>query len=116
MNELIIELTEISPREFFGLENANIDLLKKYFPKLKIVARGNKIKAYGDEDVLEEFDRRITMLLEQYMKYNKIDENVIERVLLSRSKEDYETPEFSNKEVIVHGVSGKPVKAQTEPR
>ena len=113
MNELIIELTEISPREFFGLENANIDLLKKYFPKLKIVARGNKIKAYGDEDVLEEFDRRITMLLEQYMKYNKIDENVIERVLLSRSKEDYETPEFSNKEVIVHGVSGKPVKAQT---
>ncbi|KJJ39162.1 MULTISPECIES: PhoH family protein [Aequorivita] len=113
MNELIIELTEISPREFFGLENANIDLLKKYFPKLKIVARGNKIKAYGDEDVLEEFDRRITMLLEQYMKYNKIDENVIERVLLSRSKEDYETPEFNNKEVIVHGVSGKPVKAQT---
>jgi len=73
--------------------------------KLKIVARGNKIKAYGDEDVLEEFDRRITMLLEQYMKYNKIDENVIERVLLSRSKEDYETPEFNNKEVIVHGVS-----------
>jgi len=113
LNELIIELTEISPREFFGLENANIDLLKKYFPKLKIVARGNKIKAYGDEDVLEEFDRRITMLLEQYMKYNKIDENVIERVLLSRSKEDYETPEFNNKEVIVHGVSGKPVKAQT---
>ena len=113
MNELIIELTEISPREFFGLENANIDLLKKYFPKLKIVARGNKIKAYGDEDVLEEFDRRITMLLEQYMKYNKIDENVIERVLLSRSKEDYETPEFNSKEVIVHGVSGKPVKAQT---
>jgi len=113
LNELIIELTEISPREFFGLENANIDLLKKYFPKLKIVARGNKIKAYGDEDVLEEFDRRITMLLEQYMKYNKIDENVIERVLLSRSKEDYETPEFNSKEVIVHGVSGKPVKAQT---
>lgn len=113
MNELIIELTEISPREFFGLENANIDLLKKYFPKLKIVARGNKIKAYGDEDVLEEFDRRMTMLLEQYLKYNKIDENVIERVLLSRSKEDYETPAFNSKDVIVHGVSGKPVKAQT---
>ena len=42
MNELVIELTEISPRDFFGLENTNIDLLKKYFPKLKIVARGNK--------------------------------------------------------------------------
>ncbi|SDW81280.1 PhoH family protein [Aequorivita viscosa] len=112
MNELIIELTEIGPREFFGLENANIELLKKYFPKLKIVARGNKIKAYGDEEILEEFDRRITMLLEQYSKYNKIDENVIERVLLSRSREEYETPTKSG-EVIVHGVSGKPVKPQT---
>ncbi|MGB3344508.1 MAG: PhoH family protein [Aequorivita sp.] len=112
MNELIIELTEIGPREFFGLENANIELLKKYFPKLKIVARGNKIKAYGDDDVLEEFDRRMTMLMEHYTKYNRLDENVIERVLLSRSKDDYEAPAGSG-DVIVHGVSGKPVKPQT---
>jgi phosphate starvation-inducible PhoH-like protein len=112
LNELIIELTEISPRDFFGLENANIDLLKKYFPKLKLVARGNKIKAYGDDDLLEEFDRRIAMLLEHATKYNKIDENVIERVLLSRNKEEYEAPQGSG-ETIVHGVSGKPIKAQT---
>jgi len=112
LNELIIELLEIGPREFFGSENANIELLKKYFPKLKIVARGNKIKAYGEEDVLEDFDRKITMLLEQYSKYNKIDENVIERVLLSRSKEEYETPAGSG-EIIVHGVNGKPVRPQT---
>lgn len=112
MNELIIELTDIGPREFFGLENANIELLKKYFPKLKIVARGNKIKAYGDQDVLDEFDRRITMLLEQFAKYNKLDENVIERVLLSRNREEYESPVGSG-EVIVHGISGKPIKAIT---
>jgi phosphate starvation-inducible PhoH-like protein len=112
LNELIIELTEISPREFFGLQNANIDLLKKYFPKLKLVARGSKIKAYGDEEVLEEFDRRITMLLEHFGTYNKIDENVIERVLLSRSKDDYETSASSG-DVLVHGVNGKLVKALT---
>jgi|TARA_R110002072_G_scaffold192257_1_gene349128 phosphate starvation-inducible PhoH-like protein len=112
LNELIIELTEISPRDFFGLQNANIDLLKKYFPKLKLVARGSKLKAYGDEEVLEEFDKRITMLLEHFGKYNKMDENVIERVLLSRSKDDYETSASSG-EVLVHGVSGKLIKAQT---
>ncbi|RFN60397.1 PhoH family protein [Marixanthomonas ophiurae] len=112
MNELIIELTEVSPREFFGLQNANIDLLKKFFPKLKIVARGSKIKAYGDEEVLEEFDKRMNMLLEHFGKYNKIDENVIERVLQSESRDDYETP-VSAGEVLVHGVSGKLIKAQT---
>ena len=112
MNELIIELSEISPRDFFGEQNVNIEKLKELFPKLKIVARGNKIKAYGDEEVLEEFDRRLAMLLEHFAKYNKLDENVIERVLLSRSRDDYETPDSSNA-VLVHGVNGRKIKPQT---
>ena len=112
MNELILELSEISPREFFGQRNANIELLKQYFPKLKIVARGNKIKAYGDESLLEEFDRRLAMLMEHFGKYNKLDENVIERVLTSQSKDDYDTSKESG-EVLVHGVSGKLIKAQS---
>lgn len=112
MNELILELEEITPKEFFGAQNANIELLKKYFPKLKIVARGNKIKAYGDEDLLEEFDLRMTMLIKHFAKYNKLDENVIERVLTSQSSDDYKTSAKSG-EVIVHGVGGKLIKAQT---
>ncbi|PHS61915.1 MAG: phosphate starvation-inducible protein PhoH [Flavobacterium sp.] len=112
MNELIIELSEISPREFFGQQNVNIEKLKELFPKLKIVARGNKIKAFGDEEVLEEFDKRLAMLLEHFVKYNKIDENVIERVVLSRSRDDYETTEGSGA-VLVHGVNGRKIKAQT---
>lgn len=112
MNELIIELEEISPKEFFGTQNANIQLLKKYFPKLKIVARGNKIKAFGDEELLKEFDHRITMLLKHFAKYNKLDENVIDRVLTSNSSEDYKTSTNSGK-VLVHGVGGKQIKALT---
>lgn len=112
MNELNIELSEIAPREFFGQRNANIELLKRYFPKLKIVARGTSIKAYGGEEELEEFDKRLTMLLDHFAKYNKIDENSIERVLTSESKEDYETSSKSG-EVLVHGVGGRLIKAQT---
>jgi len=112
LNELIIELEEIAPKEFFGAQNDNIELLKKHYPKLKIVARGNKIRAYGDEDLLEEFDRRMTMLMTHYAKYNKIDENAIERVLMSHSSDDYTTSDHSH-EVIVHGVSGRIIKAQT---
>ena len=112
MNELIIELSEINPQEFFGSQNSNIQLLKKYFPKLKLVARGNKLKAFGDEDHLEEFDKRMSMLMEHFSKYNKLDENVIERVLTSDKKSDYETSATSG-DVLVHGVSGKLIKAQT---
>ncbi|MDO6597439.1 PhoH family protein [Oceanihabitans sp. 2_MG-2023] len=112
MNELILELEEITPKEFFGAGNENIKLLKKYFPKLKIVARGNQIKAYGEEELLDEFDRRLTMLMQHFGKYNKLDENVIERVLTSNTSDDYATSTKSG-EAIVHGVNGKIIKAQT---
>jgi len=112
LNQLSIELTEINPRDFFGNQNANIDLLKKYFPKLKLVARGSKLKAFGDDQVLQEFDKRIAMLLEHFGKYNRIDENIIERVLSSTSKADYETSSKSG-DVLVHGVNGKLVKPRT---
>ena len=112
MNEIIIELEDVSPKEFFGAQNDNITTLKKYFPKLKLVARGNKIKAYGDEELLEEFDKKMDQLLKHYSKYNKIDENVIERVLTSENSEDLNTSAKSG-EVIVHGAKGKLIKAQT---
>lgn len=112
MNELVIELTEISPRDFFGQRNENIELLKKYFPKLKIVARGSKIKVFGDEELLDEFDKKFDALTSQFAKYNKLDENMIERVLTSNGQEDYLSSKSSG-EVLVHGVSGRLIKAQT---
>ncbi|WP_335964262.1 PhoH family protein [Galbibacter sp. PAP.153] len=112
MNELIIELTEINPKEFFGTQNINIELLKKYYPKLKIVARGNKIKAYGEEELLEEFDKRLDMLVTHFGKYNKLDENTIERILTSEGGQD-EIDAKINGEVLVHGANGRLIKAQT---
>jgi len=108
----MLELEEISPKEFFGAQNVNIALLKKYYPKLKIVARGNKIKAYGDEDLLEEFDRNMTKLMVHFGKYNKLDENSIERVLMGGYSEDPRNASL-NGDVIVHGVGGRIIKAET---
>lgn len=112
MNEIVIELSEINPREFFGNHNEHIELLKKYFPKLKIVARGTRIKVFGDEEMLEEFDKRFSMLMDHFGRYNTLDENVIERVLTSSNSEEYQTSAESG-EILVHGVSGRMIKAQT---
>jgi phosphate starvation-inducible PhoH-like protein len=112
LNELIIELTDINLKDFFGHHNSNLELIKSFFPKLKVVARGNTIKVYGDEDGLEEFDKRFAMVLEHFSKFNKIDDNSIERILTSESSADYNTPESAS-EVLVHGVGGRNIKAQT---
>jgi len=112
LNEIILELTDVSARDFFGHQNAHIDLIKKYYPKLKIVARGNRIAAYGDEEVLETFDQQMTTLLEQFVKYNSIDENLIERILTSEKGAKFDLGTSSDR-VLVHGVNGRQIKAQT---
>ncbi|WKD86321.1 PhoH-like protein [Polaribacter huanghezhanensis] len=112
MTERIIELTDINPKDFFGTQNSTIAQLKKHFPKIKIVARGNNLKIYGESDILDEFEKRMEMLMKYFNKYNKLDENSIERILTSTGKE--ERTDAAAKEVLVHGVNGKLIKAQTE--
>ncbi len=111
MNERIIELTEINPKDFFGTQNRNITQLKKYFPKIKVVARGNKIKIFGEEELLDEFEKRLQMLVNHFNRYNKLDENSIERLLTT--KEGEEKKSKKSDEILVHGVNGRLIKAQT---
>jgi phosphate starvation-inducible PhoH-like protein len=112
LNELILELEQIAPNDFFGSQNKNIKLINGYFPKLKIIARGNKITALGDEQILDEFDKRMEMLFQYFGNYNSIDENIIERVLTSNSEKDYQTSDKSGL-VLLHGVNGRLIKAKT---
>jgi len=113
LNERIIELTEINPKDFFGTHNSTIEQLKTYFPKIKIVARGSKLKIYGEPELLNEFEKRLNMLIKYFNRYNKLDENSIERILTSTGKEE-KTSSVNTKDVLVHGVSGRLIKAQTE--
>ncbi|MGY6648915.1 PhoH family protein [Wenyingzhuangia sp. IMCC45574] len=111
MNERLITLEDVNPIDFFGTNNANIDLIKSYYPKLKLVVRGNVIKAYGEAVLLDEFEKRIQMLESFLIKYNKLDYTSIEQLLLSSQSEIQKTKKYDD--VLVHGVGGNLVKAQT---
>lgn len=111
MNELEIILSDINPQEFFGNQNSNLELLKSYYPKLKIIARGNKIKAFGEAVVLEEFEKRVDMLSVRFANENYLDVDEIERLLMTDSDE---LLKFKNNEsFIIHDVRGKVIKAKT---
>ncbi|MDH3323253.1 MAG: PhoH family protein [Flavobacteriaceae bacterium] len=110
MNERIIELEEINANDFFGTHNTNITLVKKYFPKLKIIARDNKVKIIGEPVALDLFEKRFAMLVQYFHRYNKLDENIIEQILTTDTshKESKKNPD-----VLVHGVHGRLIKAQS---
>tara|TARA_B110000858_G_scaffold26216_1_gene27297 strand:+ start:1244 stop:2197 length:954 start_codon:yes stop_codon:yes gene_type:complete len=114
LNERIIELEEINPKDFFGAHNSTIEALKKYYPKIKIVARGTQLKIFGESVLLDEFEIRLERLIKYYNKYNKLDENSLERILTSNGKEEKAVASKRVKDVLVHGVAGRLIKPQTE--
>ncbi len=114
MNERIIELEEINPKDFFGAHNSTIEALKKYYPKIKIVARGTQLKIFGESALLDEFEIRLMRLIKYYNRYNKLDENSLERILTSNGKEEKAAASKRIKDILVHGVAGRLIKPQTE--
>ena len=112
MNEINIELSEVDPQDFFGQQNIHIEKLRDYFPKLKIVARGSAIKAFGEQPILEEFEKRVDMLITHFGKFNNLNEEVIERVITANEPGDFD-PGSDKDNIILHGVGGKIIKAQS---
>ena len=110
MNERIIELTDIAPKDFWGAQDSHLETIKKYYPKLKIVARGTTLKAFGEKEILDEFEKRFKRLMLHFTRYNTIDDNVIERVIQSDSQVEQMDP---SDKILVHGVGGKLIKALT---
>jgi phosphate starvation-inducible protein PhoH and related proteins len=112
MTEIIIFLEDIDPVVLFGSNNALLDKIRTFFPKIKIVSRGNELKCLGEEDEIALFAERFNEILEYYKKYNRIEEQDLEKYFFdpahmkSASKGEFE-------EVIVFGTSGKPIRART---
>jgi phosphate starvation-inducible PhoH-like protein len=113
LNEISIQLAEVNPTVFYGgNKSKNIAILKRYFPKLKIVARGDIVTAYGEEEVLEEFEKQMDRLMMHYGKYNSLDESTVEKILTSSSEDSFGLDE-ADIQTILHGVGGKIIRART---
>ena len=111
MEEKVIKIDSIDPKDFFGPQNKNIKVLKNNFPNIKIVARGSQIKAYGKIEDLSELETRVNKIINYFLKYNILSDNEIE-TLLTKSDLELETSSESHKPIL-HGVSGRVIKART---
>lgn len=95
--------------EFFGVNERKLKTIAKYFPKLKLVARGHVLKLIGDEDSAKEFQVRFNQFVGHYNKFGSLPILEIERLLLSDSGESGKTDDS----VLVYGPTGNLVRART---
>lgn len=109
MIERIIVLDNADAALFFGVNNSNLQLLKTLFPKLRIVARGNIIKVTGNVEEIPLFEEKIAELEKFCAEHNLLTEdNIIDIV------KDNSPRELKQDNLIIFGMSGKPISARNE--
>jgi phosphate starvation-inducible protein PhoH and related proteins len=114
MNERIISIETYNPLEIYGVNDAHLELIKKQFPKLKIVARGDVVKVFGEEEELALFERKFSLLLLSYEKFGKITESDILQIMQAGEEETNDLIQSQQADdVLVHGRDGRIVKALT---
>ena len=104
MIEKHIVLEDIDPVIFYGVNNANMQMIKALYPKLRIVARGNVIKVLGDEEEMCAFEESILALEKHCAQYNSLKEEVILDIVKGRKPQVEKTGD-----TIVFSVTGKPI-------
>ena len=62
--------------------------------------------------MLDEFEKRIEMLITHFEKFNNLNEDVIERVVSSNGVGEFDSI-YDEDNFILHGVGGKIIKAQS---
>ena len=112
MSEVIIPIDTFNPVEFFGVNDSNLDVIRKNFPELKIVARGSEIKVIGDEKNIHLFSEKINRLIQHYQKFGSLTTDNVEHFLSDKAKENNSNG-VPPTDVLVFGQNGIMVRAKT---
>ena len=121
LSEIKFNLELVDPVMLWGPGNEHFEIIRKHFPKLKMVARGSELKVLGDNSEIEVFEKYFNLIINHVERFNKLSandlENIWDSINLKLKKEDAnaKTTESSSGggEPIVFGPNGIIVKART---
>ncbi len=118
MIEKKIVLEDIAPVDLYGVNDSKLELIKKRFPKLKIVGRGETIKISGEEEDINQMEMMVNVLTAYYNRYGNLTENAVEQILggnkNGNANKATTTAETLGDDVLVFGNSGLVIKARTD--
>ena len=113
MSEVIITIDTLNPVEFFGVNDANLEVIRKKFPELKLISRGSEIKVIGDDKNIHRFSEKIARLIEHYQKFGSLTPDNVEHFFSDKKNDDQQPPALAANDVLVYGPNGITVRART---
>jgi len=106
-------LETIEPIDFYGVEDSKLNVLRSFFPKLKIIARDTSIKVNGSLDDIQSFEHKLHLIVTYYTKYNNYTVDNLKDILETNSSNGQIGKKITEHDVLLYGNNGKPIKART---
>jgi phosphate starvation-inducible PhoH-like protein len=115
--EIIIE--HIEPTELLGVNNRYLKSVQQFFPKVKIISRGNQLFISGELREIEQVENKLEALTKHIKEYGNLNQSQLENIL---GKEDSTVTIYDEQaanlqgetgDVIVYGNGGKVIRAKT---
>ena len=108
--EKVFSLEEVDYTRFWGTNDRMLDFVRVLFPKLKLIVRGDMLKAIGSEEDIALFDGKLQAMMTYFDKFGRLTENAVMGIM----ENGVGSPEAEvSDEVLVHGRNGLLVKART---
>lgn len=111
MAEQIIQVENINPADLYGPNDVHLVAIKSFFPKLKIIARGDLVKIMGDDEEVDIFISKFNRLAMYVERYGKMNAETISKIMLDVDKNAETSSEDGD--IIVYGRNGLIIKALT---
>ncbi|MBT7574956.1 MAG: PhoH family protein [Flavobacteriaceae bacterium] len=111
MKKLEYFIKDIHPVEFFDKKNFDVvKIIKNNFPSVKIIIKGDRIVANGDETLIVQLRIRLDSLIIIMKDNDSINDKTINSILSGQGEKLISS--LSGK-LILHGVGKKKIKAHT---
>jgi phosphate starvation-inducible PhoH-like protein len=106
---ILVEVSDLN--KFYGVREANLEALVRFFPRLKVISRGDVIKVIGDSDEIIQFEEKLRAVISHFEKYNRLCANDIKQIV---ANEDGISEMEKDKAILLYSVTGKPIKGRTK--
>ena len=99
--------------DIFGVQEQNLQLIKTYFPKLSLVARGELLKIIGDAEEIVRFEEKFQTIEWHYDQFGKIEAKDIQNIMDALTSVQYLAENKPSEDILLHGCHGRVIKART---
>ncbi|NNC83289.1 MAG: PhoH family protein [Flavobacteriales bacterium] len=111
MQEKEFTITGIDPVSILGVNNSKLRLIRKHFPTLKIISRGDTIKVIGEPKEVKRFTQRFEELRKHVERYNTLTDSDIANVVGEGNGDSSGKEDAS---ILVYGNKGLRIKPRTK--